>query len=107
MEFNSKTTDEIVKNTEFKVKDYNKEIKQIEKKINDYRKLLFEIRKQNMLNEIERDQYNFEKEQYEKEIHELSVMMDVLQQKSNKHQDYEKLRKEIQTSVGYLTLKFR
>lgn len=55
-----------------------------------------------MLNEIERDQYNFEKEQYEKEIHELSVRMDVLQQKSNKHQDYEKLRKEIQTSVGYL-----
>ncbi|WP_424768357.1 recombinase family protein [Paenibacillus sp. sgz302251] len=51
-----------------KTYDNEKDIKKIEKAIESARKMLFELRKQKMLEEIDNEQYLYEKELYEKEI---------------------------------------
>lgn len=68
--------------------------KKIEKRIEDNRKLLFEIRRQNMLGEIDSAQYEYEKEQYEKELNALEHKLAVILANEKRSMDREKIIRE-------------
>ncbi|SDW79564.1 recombinase family protein [Paenibacillus sp. CF384] len=82
---------------------YDKDISKHEKKIADNRKLLFEIRRQHMLGEIDTEQYNFEKEQYEKEIEEVTRKLQLLEASQKQVLNVEKNVKEMQLALKELT----
>ncbi|MCI3923567.1 recombinase family protein [Paenibacillus sp. TRM 82003] len=78
------------------------DIKKFDKIIESNRKLLFEIRKQKMLGELDEAQYQFEKEQYEKEI---ALYQERISQTTEQHEDeanLEKLHEDIRRALEEL-----
>lgn len=84
-------------------KDMEKEKKKLEKRIEDNRRLLFEIRRQNMLGEIDTGQYEFEKVQYEKEIEEDGKRLDIINAHQQQEANIEKTHKQMKQSLTDLT----
>lgn len=87
----------------YQASDFEKEKRKHEKRIEDNRKLLFEIRRQNMLGELDKDQYEFEKGQYEKEIMESEGRLTLIKAEEKKSLDTAKLIKDAKRSLGELT----
>ncbi|CAM5794678.1 recombinase family protein [Brevibacillus borstelensis] len=83
--------------------DRAKEKQKLEKRIEDNRKLLFEIRRQHMLGELETAQYDFEKEQYEKEIKEAEIRLQVIEAEERKSLDVENLMLDAKKSLSALS----
>lgn len=67
------------------------EIKKYEKVINDNRKLLQGIRKLFILEEMDEQQYKYEKQQYENELEIAQSKLDILLKKEEEKSDIEKL----------------
>lgn len=84
-------------------KDFDKEKKKLERAIEDNRKLLFEIRRQNMLGELDGSQYDYEKAQYEKEITESESRLSVINAKEKQRADSAKTIKDMKKSLDELT----
>lgn len=85
------------------VNNFEKEKRKLEKRIEDNRKLLFEIRRQHMLEEIDRNQYEFEKEQYEKEIAELEKKLSLIAVEEMRQIDTTRIIKEARKALQKLT----
>lgn len=85
------------------VNDFEKEKRKLEKRIEDNRKLLFEIRRQHMLDEIDKAQYEFEKEQYEKEITDFEQKLVRILAEEKKVVDLERLIKAAKKTLRELT----
>lgn len=83
--------------------NFDKEKRKYEKRIEDNRKLLFEIRRQHMLEEIDKAQYEFEKEQYEKEISDLEKKLARIEAEEKKSLDLQRLIKDAKKSLRELT----
>lgn len=83
--------------------NFDKEKRKLEKRIGDNRKLLFEIRRQSMLGEVDAAQYEFEKEQYEKEISESEERLKVIVADERKSLDVEKLVNDAKNSLRQLS----
>ncbi|MGN7359959.1 recombinase family protein [Paenibacillus sp. SAF-054] len=83
--------------------DFEKERKKLERRIEDNRKLLFEIRRQNMLGDIDSSQYEYEKAQYEKEITDFESRLAVVRANEKKSLDIEKIIKETKKAVKEIT----
>lgn len=96
-------TDEGAQIADYQGRDFDKDIKRLEKTIADNRKLLFEIRKQNMLGEIDQAQYEFEKGQYEHEILESEKKIKSLSKTADEHKNREQLRKDMEQALKVLT----
>ena len=82
--------------------DIGKEIKKTEKSIELNRKLLFELRKQMMLDEIDEEQYQFEKEQYEQEIASLQSKLMKSSENVDEQINLEKIYEEIRIALDNL-----
>ncbi|MBB3132176.1 DNA invertase Pin-like site-specific DNA recombinase [Paenibacillus rhizosphaerae] len=80
-----------------------KEKKKLEKRVEDNRKLLFEIRRQHMLGDIEAAQYEFEKEQYEKDISESEHRLAIIEANERRSLDREKVIKDAKAALKALT----
>lgn len=85
------------------VNDFEKEKRKLEKRIEGNRKLLFEIRRQHMLDEIDKAQYEFEKEQYEKEIADFEQRLVRILAEEKKVVDLERLIKAAKKTLRELT----
>ncbi|CAM3879301.1 recombinase family protein [Cohnella lubricantis] len=83
--------------------DREKEKRKLEKRIDDNRKLLFEIRRQNMLGELDKAQYDFEREQYEKEIEEADKKLALIVAEERRTIDTDRIAKEAHKAVKVLT----
>lgn len=83
--------------------NYQKEMSKLEKANENNRKLLFEIRRQHMLGELESDQYDFEKKQYEAEIEQVQNRLAIIQREQQKVLDKERLYKESLRVLNELT----
>lgn len=83
--------------------NFEKEKQKLTKRLANSRKLLFEIRKQHLLEEIDYDQYEFEKEQYEKEIQEAEHRLVVIKAEEKKIIDIERLVQESKAALRELT----
>lgn len=83
--------------------DFEKDIKRLEKTISDNRMLLFGIRKQHMLNEINDNQYEFEKQQYETEIADAEQKLESIRNKNDQRRDKDKLHKDIKKALNQIT----
>ncbi|MGF6356707.1 site-specific DNA recombinase [Paenibacillus sp. 4624] len=81
----------------------DKEKRKLEKRIEDNRKLMFEIRRQHMLHEIDTAQYDFEKEQYEKEIEASEQRLSRIVAEEKRMLDRERLIKNAKKTVQELT----
>lgn len=88
---------------ERKNNNFIEERQQIEKHIKDNRKLLFEIRRQKMLGEIDDEQYEFEKEMYEKEIEEGEKKLSVIELEERKVLNVSELKKDARKALESLT----
>lgn len=95
--------DEASDTSDYANRDFDKDIKRLEKTISDNRRLLFEIRRQNMLGEIETSQYDFEKEQYEGEIADAERKIKSLSKTADEHKNREQLKADIQHTLSYLS----
>ncbi|GIO38874.1 serine recombinase [Paenibacillus antibioticophila] len=84
-------------------RDNDKEKKQLEKRITDNRKWLFEIRRQNMQGELDKAQYDFEREQYEKEIEAAEKRMSVISANEQRVIDLERIKKEVRVAIKRLS----
>ncbi|WP_249435726.1 recombinase family protein [Paenibacillus sp. Marseille-Q4541] len=80
--------------------DFEKEKRKLEKQIENNRKLLFEIRKQNMLGEIDKNQYEFEKTQYEKEITDCENQLSIVRVNEKKTMNIEQVFKEAKEATN-------
>ena len=87
----------------FPTNDFDREKKKLQKRIEDNRRLLFEIRRQHMLGEIDNNQYNFEKELYEKEITEAERRLLQISIEEKRVIDTEKVIQEIKKALKELT----
>lgn len=94
--------DQIVDSAEYQTQDLAKEIKQLEKIVSDNRRLLFEVRRQHMLGEVDKSQYTFEKEMYEKEISEADAKQEALKKKIELRRDREQMRKDVKNALAQL-----
>lgn len=83
-------------------KDFEKDITKLEKQISNNRRLLFEIRRQSMNDEIDTEQYEFEKSQYEKEIKDSELKLMGLNKRSEELKNKERVLKEVGKSVNAL-----
>lgn len=83
--------------------DFEKEKKKLERLIEDNRKLLFEIRRQNMLGQIDNAQYEFEHEQYNKEIVDAQNKLAQIAAKESHILDESRIRKEGKLALDKLT----
>lgn len=83
--------------------NYDKEKKKLERKIEDNRKLLFEIRRQNLLGEIDSVQYEFEKSEYEKEINENEQRLSKIRINEKRTLDVEKNFRDIKRALTELS----
>ncbi|MFD1904401.1 hypothetical protein ACFSQ7_10560 [Paenibacillus rhizoplanae] len=79
--------------------DMDKDLKKLEKAIQGNRKLLFELRKQNMLGEIDEEQYQFEKQQYEQEIASLQSQLTQSSQNKEEQINLDKVHDEIRSAL--------
>jgi len=83
--------------------EMDKDLKKLEKTIQANRKLLFELRKQNMLGEIDEEQYHFEKQQYEQEIallqSELAKAIENKEDQINMDKVYDEIRAALEKLV--------
>ncbi|SFA90726.1 Recombinase zinc beta ribbon domain-containing protein [Cohnella sp. OV330] len=84
-------------------KDTEKEKQKLEKRVEGNRRLLFEIRRQNMLGEIDAGQYEFEKAQYEKEIEEDGKRLNIIIAKQQQQANIDKTHKQMRQSLSDLT----
>lgn len=84
-------------------KDFDKEKRKLEKRVEDNRKLLFEIRRQNMLGEIDGGQYEFEKSQYEQEIVDADKQLSIIKAKQQQRADIERTQKQMKLAMDELT----
>ncbi|OZQ62770.1 recombinase family protein [Paenibacillus sp. VTT E-133280] len=97
----SETKDRILKRKS--TNEMDKDLKKLEKAIQDNRKMLFELRKLNMLREIDEEQYHFEKQQYEQEI--ASLQSELAKASQNKEEQinlekvYDEIRKALESLV--------
>jgi len=82
--------------------DFEKESNKLTKQIESNRKLMFEIRKQNMTGDIDNAQYNFEREQYEKDIQEASSKLRALQDKVANLKEVSRMAQDISDSMKEL-----
>lgn len=96
---------EISENTKFTFlnQDLEKNMKRLRKTIDDNRKFLFELRKLNMLGEVDDAQYAYERKQYEGELSRSELSLAELSKKSDDQRDSEKLRKHIKENLDDLT----
>ncbi|MDR6883043.1 recombinase family protein [Bacillus sp. 3255] len=85
------------------VNDFEKDIKRLEKTIADNRMLLFGIRKQHMLQEMNDNQYEFEKQQYELEIADAEQKLGSIRAKNAQRKDKDKLHKDIKAALSQIT----
>ncbi|SDD27576.1 Site-specific DNA recombinase [Paenibacillus sp. UNCCL117] len=83
--------------------DREKEKKKLTKNLESFRKLLFEIRRQHMLEEIDAAQYEFEKDQYEKDIATIESRLAAIEYAEKRVVDLEKNAREIKIALGKLT----
>lgn len=81
---------------------FEKESLKFNRQIEGNRKLLFEIRKQNMTGDIDEAQYNYEKEQYEKDILEATNKLKALQEKVNGLKEVNRLAQDISEAMNEL-----
>lgn len=97
----------LVKNLESDViietRDFDKELKQLEKVISDNRMLLFETRKLNMLGELTKEQYEFEKVQYEKTIDEANAKLTSLSKRVKEQKNSEAFVQTLKETVKELS----
>ncbi|WP_379159413.1 recombinase family protein [Paenibacillus sp. sgz5001063] len=82
--------------------DLDKDLKKFEKAIQRNRKLLFELRKQNMLGEIDEEQYRFEKQEYEQEIASLQTQLTQSSQNKEEQINLDKIHDEIRAALETL-----
>jgi hypothetical protein len=82
------------------IPDSDKEKKKLAKRIEDNRKLLFEIRRQNMLGDIDDSQYKFEKTQYEKEITDAGKNLEEIEAREGQRIDIQKALKLMNAALG-------
>lgn len=84
--------------------EMDKDLKKLEKGIQENRKLLFELRKQNMLGEIDEEQYLFEKQQYEQDIaslqSELAKASQSMEEQINLEKVYDEIREALESLVN-------
>ncbi|GGD50135.1 recombinase family protein [Paenibacillus nasutitermitis] len=99
LEDSSLTTDSA---SEFKEMEFEKETKKLEKMISDQRRLLFEVRRQNLLGVLSREQYTFEREQYELEIADLEKKQESIHRKTKDRKNRSLYRKEIRNAFSIL-----
>lgn len=88
---------------DIKKNNYDKEKRQVQKQIEDNRKLLFEIRRQHMLEQIDKDQYEFERQAYEKEIMECEQRLEVINYDEKRSMDTQRLIKDAKKALKGLT----
>jgi len=81
------------------INDHEKESKKLEKKIEDNRKLLFEIRRQNMNGEVDNDQYNYERNIYEKEIDESTKRLSVVAAKQRQRLEASAIHEQMKSAL--------
>jgi DNA invertase Pin-like site-specific DNA recombinase len=83
--------------------NYEKDRRKLEKRIEDNRKLLFEIRRQNMLGDLDGAQYEFEKEQYEMEITEADKKLAQIATDERRVLDVSRVVRDAKISADGLT----
>lgn len=83
--------------------NFDKEKRKLEKHIEANRKLLFEIRRQHMLDEIDKDQYEFEKNAYEKEISDIESRLGVIYAEEKRTLDLHRLVADAKKVLQELT----
>ena len=72
-------------------RSFDKEKRLLEKRIEANRRLLFEIRRQHLLEEIDRAQYQFEKDKYEQEISSQEKRLECIKAEEQKKVDQQRL----------------
>jgi site-specific DNA recombinase len=83
--------------------NFEKAKKKLEKKIQDHRKFLFEIRKQKMAGGMDEEQYDFEKEIYEKGIAEYQRQLQKLIEETKASSDLSGVKVEVKDALLKLT----
>lgn len=83
--------------------DYDKEKRKLNKQIENNRKLLFEVRRQHMLGEIQTSQYEYEKEQYEKEITDHEQRLAAIVAEEKRSFDIERIKKDTRRVLTEMT----
>lgn len=86
----------------FPKQDMNKERSSLEKKMDINRKLLFELRKQKMMEEIDEEQYQYEKGMYENEIKKIGTQLEQVEKKETQHTNEEQLHEEVRMALEEL-----
>ncbi|MFD1955973.1 recombinase family protein [Paenibacillus thailandensis] len=97
------SSERLVKGAISKTKNNTKDIKKLESLVESNRKLLFEIRRQYMLNEIDSNQYEFEKAQYEKEISDAESKIKEIRKKEAERADTDRLKRDAIIAMDELT----
>ncbi|ULO08484.1 hypothetical protein H1230_06655 [Paenibacillus sp. 19GGS1-52] len=82
--------------------EMDREFKKLEKTMQGNRKLLFELRKQNMLGEIEEDSISTKKQQYEHEIASLQSQLTKSSQNKEEQINLDKVYDEIRAALEHL-----
>ena len=83
--------------------DHDKEKRKLEKRVEDNRRLLFQIRRQNMLGELDKSQYEFEREEYDKEITEAEKRLSQIEAEQRRVIDIGRISSEAQKAIQGLT----
>ncbi|WP_199925741.1 recombinase family protein [Paenibacillus bouchesdurhonensis] len=83
--------------------DFDKEKRKLNKQIENNRKLLFEIRRQHMLGDIQTSQYEYEKEQYEKEITDHEKRLEAIVAEEKRSFDVERIKKDARRVLTEMT----
>jgi len=86
----------------FPTHDINKERTTLEKQLDINRKLLFELRKQKMMEEIDEEQYQYEKGMYEAEIKKINTSLTQVEKKETQHSNEELLHEEVRKALEEL-----
>ncbi|WP_018756932.1 recombinase family protein [Paenibacillus terrigena] len=79
-----------------------KETKRLEKAIDTNRNLLFQLRKQKMLDDLDEQQYSYEKEMYEREIGSMQQRLDHIKGVNEETLNLHVIREEIRTAIHEL-----